>query len=84
MDPMLESVWATLQATQHVDAATRRAAEHQLATLQQQPGCALSLVRVALEPTIGGAMRQLAAVLLKQHVRVHWSTAAEGHFPPGK
>ena len=63
-----------LHATQQVDAATRRAAEEAVEQLKGLPGFASALCSVALDvQRVALELRQLAALLLKQFVRAHWS-----------
>jgi hypothetical protein len=73
-----------LEATLSPDGETRRAAEAALEAGAAQPGFALALARLA---AAGAArpegVRQLAAVLLRRHVRERWDPEAPRFRPPG-
>ena len=62
-----------LLGTQQIDTTMRRIAEAHVESLQAQPGFAFALCRLMLDASGPLALRQLAALILKNFVRAHWS-----------
>lgn len=62
-----------LLGTQQIDTSMRRVAEAHVESLQAQPGFAFGLCRLMLDAAGPLALRQLAALILKNFVRAHWS-----------
>jgi len=80
---MADSVVAALNATMQMSLELRRGGEAELARMATVPGFAAMLVQVACaEGHVAPELRQLAAVILKNHVRVHWCEEAEAFAPP--
>lgn len=77
------AVISLLQSLLSSDAAERRAAELTLAQAVKQTGFALALVQTILQQEYDVGVRQMAAVLLKQHVKVHWAEESK-HFSQPK
>lgn len=81
---MAEQLLQLLKALLEAEPEARRQAEAQLGEAARAQGYALSLTQIAASGDTGivpyGA-RQLAAVLLKQHVKAHWVEGAR-HFEP--
>lgn len=73
---------ACLAATLNVDATIRGGAEAQLEEDGRQPGFSPVLCRLLLDPHLDLGYRQLAAVLLSQHVKRHWSEGSKKYAPP--
>ena len=66
-----------LLSTMVVDAGQRRAAEAAVEQLKVVPGFACALCFLVLDASGALELRQLAALVLKQFVRVHWSNDDE-------
>ena len=71
-----------LPASLHSDASVRSAAEAQLSDASKKPGFGVVLAKVTLAQEVAPGVRQLAAVLLKQHVKTHWHEGGEKFEPP--
>ena len=82
MSDIMAQLVACLQATLHMDTATRQAAEQRLRELGALPGYCHCLVVLSLDEAVPVAIRQLAAVVLRQYVRIHWCEAADDFAPP--
>lgn len=67
-----------LSAAQSPNCDDRTAAEQHLAAAGKQPGFGLALVRVAVNQDVPADCRQVAALLLKNFLKKHWSTDSEG------
>lgn len=74
---------AGLLAALDPNPATRQAAEAALEAGSKQAGFGATLLKLVLLPEVPYGLRQLAAVVLKKHVREHW-TFESPHFrePP--
>ncbi|CAN0035564.1 unnamed protein product, partial [Ectocarpus fasciculatus] len=72
---------AVLLHTFTSDAAQRKAAEAQLAALCQAPECLMLLLQIVVEPQVDRAVRQAAAIALKNTVRGKWSPDPEAKTP---
>ena len=68
-----------LQSLLSSDAAARRSGESDLAQASKQSGFALALVQTILQQEYDEGVRQMAAVLLKRHVKEHWAPESK-HF----
>lgn len=68
-----------LQALLDADAATRRSGESSLAQAAKQSGFGVALVQTILQQHYPEGVRQMAAVLLKRHVKEHWAEESK-HF----
>lgn len=77
------AVISLLQSLLSSDAAERRSAELTLAQAVKQTGFALALVQTILQQEYDVGVRQMAAVLLKQLVKVHWAEESK-HFSQPK
>ena len=62
---------------------TRQEAEQHLAEAEQQPGYGLALVQTTVRHAVAPELRQMAALLLKNFIRHHWTPEAE-NFQVGK
>ena len=71
-----------LQSLLSSDAAERSSGELTLAQASKQSGFALALVQTILQQEYDVGIRQMAAVLLKQHVKVHWAEESKHFSPP--
>ncbi|CAN0027766.1 unnamed protein product, partial [Hapterophycus canaliculatus] len=58
-----------------------QAAEAQLAALCQAPECLMLLLQIVVEPQVDRAVRQAAAIALKNTVRGKWSPDPEAKTP---
>ncbi|CAM9092964.1 unnamed protein product [Pylaiella littoralis] len=76
-----EGLHAVLQHTFTSDATQRKAAEAQLASLCQAPECLMLLLQIVVEPQVERAVRQAAAIALKNTVRKRWSPKPEESTP---
>lgn len=70
---------ALLQPLLSADSAARQNAEHRAAEASKQSGFGAALVQTVLQQQYPEGLRQLAAVLLKRHVKEHWATESK-HF----
>ena len=70
---------ALLQPLLSADTAARQAGEGRLAEAAKQSGFGLALVQTILQQQYPEGLRQLAAVLVKRHVKEHWATESK-HF----
>ncbi|KAL0051329.1 hypothetical protein WJX82_005781 [Trebouxia sp. C0006] len=68
-----------LQSVLSADAAARRSGELSLAQAAKQSGFGVALVQTILQPQYPEGVRQMAAVLLKRHVKEHWAEESK-HF----
>lgn len=68
-----------LQSLLSSDASERSSGELTLAQAAKQTGFALALVQTILQQEYDVGVRQMAAVLLKQHVKAHWAEESK-HF----
>ena len=73
------TVLALLQPLLSADSAARQTAETRLAEASKQSGFGVALVQTVLQQQYPEGLRQLAAVLLKRHVKEHWATESK-HF----
>ena len=64
---------ACLLATLDPRDDTRRAAEAALEAGGKQPGFAVALISIVVQPGLDAGLRQLAAVVLKKHIKEHWT-----------
>ena len=71
-----------LQSLLSSDAKERSSGESALAQASKQNGFALALVQTILQQEYDVGVRQMAAVLLKQHVKVHWAEESKHFSPP--
>ena len=77
-----------LRACLDADQATRSGGEQQLAAASGTPGLCLTLAQIAtgapsaVQAGLEHGLRQLAGVVLKQHIRRHWTPENEAHFKP--
>lgn len=60
----------------------REAGEASLTQAGKQPGCGMALLEISLHPSLDPGIRQLAAVLLKSHVREHWTVESSHYREP--
>lgn len=69
-----------LEATLNPDATIRHHAEYMLQQGSKQEGFAMGLLSISQAAQLPLGIRQLAAVLLRQHIKHHWSqdTVQEG------
>jgi hypothetical protein len=79
----MQNINSVLLGVLDPNADTRRTAESLLTAGSSQPGFAMALLSVALTHSDPPPLRQLALVLLKKHIREHW-TFESSHFmePP--
>ena len=68
-----------LQSLLSSETAARRSGESNLAQASKQSGFALALVQTILQQEYDEGVRQMAAVLLKRHVKEHWAEESK-HF----
>ena len=68
-----------LQSLLSADAAARRSGESSLAQAAKQSGFGVALVQTVLQQLHPEGTRQMAAVLLKRHVKEHWAEESK-HF----
>ena len=73
------TVLSLLQPLLSADSAARQTAETRLAEASKQSGFGVALAQTVLQQQYPEGLRQLAAVLLKQHVKEHWATESK-HF----
>lgn len=73
------TVLSLLQPLLSADSAARQTAETRLAEASKQSGFGVALVQTVLQQQYPEGLRQLAAVLLKRHVKEHWATESR-HF----
>lgn len=79
----LSAVVAALHATMQVSAEARRDGEEELSQMASHPGFAHALVHIACtEGLAAPEVRQLAALVLKHHVRAHWCEEADAFTSP--
>jgi hypothetical protein len=79
----LSAVVAALHATMQVSAELRRHGEEDLSRMASTAGFASVLVHIACtEGLAAPEVRQLAAVVLKHHVRAHWCEEADAFISP--
>ena len=71
-----------LQSLLSSDPTERSSGELTLAQASKQNGFALALVQTILQQEYDVGVRQMAAVLLKQHVKVHWAEESKHFSPP--
>lgn len=71
-----------LQSLLSSDAKERSSGESALAQASKQNSFALALVQTILQQEYDVGVRQMAAVLLKQHVKVHWAEESKHFSPP--
>ncbi len=79
----LASLIPALEGTLIPDTAKSRAAAAALEEASAQPGFALALFAVCADPGVGADTRMVAATYVKNHIKRHWVSAAEGgaHAP---
>lgn len=79
----MEGLVACLNSLLSPDPQARRGGENALAQGSQQPGLGVALLEVSQNPSLPTGLRQLAAVILKKHLKEHW-TFESGAFrePP--
>lgn len=70
----MEALIAVLGQLLDPSPETRQAGEASLAQAARQPGCGLALLEISLHTGLDPGIRQLASVLLKSHIREHWTT----------
>ena len=68
---------ALLIEAQSPELNTRRRAEAQLQLATLHPGFGHALVQATVRQDLPVGLRQMAGLLLKQHVREHWTPEAE-------
>ena len=76
-----DSLTAVLAAA--LQPGTRQKAEQHLAEAERQPGYGLALVQTTIRHDVAPELRQMAALLLKNFIRYHWTPEAE-NFQVGK
>jgi hypothetical protein len=82
MSEQAQRIAHCLQVTLEPDQARRAAAEQQLVAEDVQPGFGTALVQIVTSQEVPAHLRQLAAVLLKQHIRRHWVEGDDKFQPP--
>jgi hypothetical protein len=83
MDTGTQQLYGCLLAALDPNPDTRKAAEAALGAGARQPGFGITLLNIMLLQEVPYGLRQLAAVVLKKHVKEHW-TFESPHFrePP--
>eukprot|EP00047_Mylnosiga_fluctuans_P022920 m.129227 g.129227 ORF g.129227 m.129227 type:complete len:1009 (+) comp9427_c0_seq1:1767-4793(+) len=79
---LLQTLQACLANAMAFDLAVRRAAEEEVARLGLSPEFSTAAATLMAEGSVDLAVRQLAGVVLKQHVDVHWAPENEERFQP--
>jgi len=77
-----EALYETLTGILSPHYETRKAAEQRLQALEVTEEFGIHLTEFVVDPNEHLAIRQLASVLLKQYVEIHWSSLAEKFRPP--
>jgi len=72
-----QALHETITGLMSPDPTVRKAAEEQIKALEVTDDFGVLLCELTLEPSSPLAVRQLAAVLLKQYIDVHWSQDTE-------
>lgn len=77
-----EELLQCLAATQSPDASTRHQAEAQFNSFSLQHGFGVALLEILLSSAVDEQLRQLAAVLCRQFIHVHWTRQKAGFIEP--
>lgn len=77
-----EALYDTLTGILSPHRETRQAAERRIQALEVTEEYGIHLTEFVVDPDGHLPIRQLASVLLKQYVEIHWSSLAEKFRPP--
>eukprot|EP00929_Paragymnodinium_shiwhaense_P052947 TRINITY_DN26508_c0_g1_i1.p1 TRINITY_DN26508_c0_g1~~TRINITY_DN26508_c0_g1_i1.p1 ORF type:complete len:1052 (+),score=280.70 TRINITY_DN26508_c0_g1_i1:142-3297(+) len=74
----VQALFVVFQHSYSASALERQHAEASLQSAEQAPGFLTALLRIAAEPRVEQAIRQAAAIQLKNQVKRWWDVSAEG------
>lgn len=78
----IDGLLSCLECLLSPDASIRQHAERGLEEAERVPGCGLALTEIAQAPGLPLDVRQLAALLLRTHIRKHWTEESPAFREP--
>lgn len=78
----MDGLRSCLECLLSPDASIRRHAERGLEEAERVSGCGLALAEIAQAPGLALDLRQLAALLLRTHIRKHWTEESPAFREP--